>query len=406
MDKSILEIMPHMLTGKDLDKALGVFPPYDETVCQKPVTERLIALQDLYNVYFPDFMSREIYTKLYLSLLRSLQKKQTTIAIRQYSENARLIRQQSYESIIGGADAVTIIAPSGRGKSSAISRAIAVLTTTPIIEFNGTKLISCLTVQCPADTSIKGLLLETLRRIDELLDSEYYSNAIRAKSTVDVLIGSVSQVALKHLGVLIIDEIQNVVNKHGQAIIGTLTQLINCSGISIVMVGTPECETFFSSSMIMARRSTGLSYSNMEYDEVYREFVGNLLRYNYTITPTNADEPLCKWLYNHSDGNLAITSQLIHDAEEIAILDATEQLDIATLKQAFDRRMRFLHEYIKPERKTYVPIKKNAAHFEEINSNSALPVKIADISQLAKRANADVVSALRGNGICILEVSL
>ena len=111
-----------MLNGKDLDDALRILPEYDENTCQKPVTERLMALQDLYCIYIPDAMSREIYTKLYLALLRSLQKKQTITATRQLTENARLIRQQTYESIIGGADAFTIIAPSGRGKTSAISR--------------------------------------------------------------------------------------------------------------------------------------------------------------------------------------------------------------------------------------------------------------------------------------------
>lgn len=53
---------------------------------------------------------------------------------------------------------------------------------------------------------------------------------------MDTLIGTVSQVALNHIGLLIIDEIQNVVNKNGKAIIGTLTQLINNSGLSIVKI--------------------------------------------------------------------------------------------------------------------------------------------------------------------------
>ena len=61
-----------------------------------------------------------------------------------------------------------------------------------------------------------------------------------------MLIGNVSQVALNHIGILIVDEIQNVVNsKHGKTLVKMLTQLINNSGISICMVGTPICKDFF-----------------------------------------------------------------------------------------------------------------------------------------------------------------
>ena len=275
---------------------------------------------------------------------------------------------------------------------------------TPIIDFNGSKLISCLNVQCPADVSIKGLLLEILRKTDELLDSKYYSNAIRAKSTVDTLIGTVSQVALIHIGLLIIDEIQNVVNKNGKAIIGTLTQLINNSGLSIVMVGTPESEIFFSSEQILARRSTGLSYRNFEYGEEYMAFVSTLLKYNYTNYINDAVDSLCMWLYSHSGGNIAITVQLIHDAQEIAILDGTERLDTASLNQAFETRMRFLHEFIKPERTKYSNPKKQKAHFEEVNDNAEFPVKISEVSLLAKRTGTDVVSELKERGFDITEV--
>ena len=81
-------------------------------------------------------------------------------------------------------------------------------------------------VQTPFDSSVKGLLLEILRVVDEKLGSKYYSNALRTKSTIDMLIGAVSQVALNHIGLLVVDEIQHVVNhKHGKTLIGCLTQL-------------------------------------------------------------------------------------------------------------------------------------------------------------------------------------
>ena len=67
----IVEVMPPMLNGDKLTEALEIYPEYDVDISTRPATERLIALQDIYNIYVPSAMSREIYSKLYLSLLRS-----------------------------------------------------------------------------------------------------------------------------------------------------------------------------------------------------------------------------------------------------------------------------------------------------------------------------------------------
>ena len=84
--------LPPMLTGKELESALTVMPEYDADIRNQPSSIRLMALSDLYDLYLPSCMSTEIYSKLYLSLIRSLQKKQTQAAVRQQNENYRAIR--------------------------------------------------------------------------------------------------------------------------------------------------------------------------------------------------------------------------------------------------------------------------------------------------------------------------
>lgn len=239
----ISSCIPEMKTGRELVNALRILPEYDPDICSRNTSARLIALSDIYKIYVPSEMSVEVYNKLYLALLRSLQKKYTRMATLQQKENFKAIRQQEYDSIIGGSDSFTIIGTSGIGKSSAVSRAVSLIAEKPVISLSvpHTKIIPCITVQCPWDSSVKGLLLEILRKVDELLGSKYYSNAIRARATTDMLIGSVSQVALNHIGLLIVDEIQNIcTGRNGKGFVGMLTQLINNSGISIAMVGTPE----------------------------------------------------------------------------------------------------------------------------------------------------------------------
>ena len=220
-------------------------------------------------------------------------------------------------------------------------------------------------VQCPFDCSVKSLLLQILRQIDMELDTHYYDMAVRARATTDMLIGSVSQIALNHIGLLVVDEIQNIVNhRQGKSLVGMLTQLINNSGISICMVGTPEAEVFFESVDYLARRALGLRYGNCEYNAYFREFCESLFQYQYIKQETVISDSIIQWLYEHSAGVLAVVVSLIHDAQEISILNDREILDIVSLNEAYEQRMNMLHSHIRPS----VVIKKDAVKRKKGNS--------------------------------------
>ena len=256
----LIKQMPEMLSGQELYEKLADIPAYDEEIRGKSQTERLIELSRLYEIYLPSEMSIEIYSKLYLALLRSLQKKGTNVAVQQSYQNHNAIMRRENRGIIGGSDSFSIVGCSGIGKSSAINRAISIITGDRMLEIGNpqTRNIPCLIVQCPFDASVKSMLLEILRKSDELLETNYFENALKARATTDVLIGIVSQVALQHLGMLIVDEIQNCVTaKNGKHLVAMLTQLINNSGISIGLVGTPETLSLFESAFQLARRSLG-----------------------------------------------------------------------------------------------------------------------------------------------------
>lgn len=402
---SLVARLPPMLTQAELITAMQVLPDYNrEVICKAGVAERLVALSDLYQIYVPSQMSLEIYSKLYLALLRSMQKKDTKLAVKQYYQNLKIMRQQECRGIMGGSDSFTIIGTSGIGKSSAIERAINLMNGGEIITNDtGTmKVIPCVVVQCPFDSSVKGLLLEILRKVDDVLGSKYYHNALRARATTDMLIGSVSQVAISHIGMLVVDEIQNVANsKNGKNLISSLTQLINTSGISICMVGTPESTKFFESAMQLARRSVGLQYSALSYNEYFRLFCQILFRYQYTRQSAEITEGIMQWLYEHSAGVTAVAVALIHDAQEIAILNGTEMLDMQTLTEAYQQRMTLLHGYIKVhETQSKQTRTRKKSPKIDVDENGTVDVEDAKtLSQLVQNAKAsqmDIVQALKG----------
>lgn len=164
-----------------------------------------------------------------------------------------------------------------------------------------------------------------------------------------MLIGNVSQVALNHIGLLVIDEIQNVChNRNGSNLVSVLTQLINNSGISICMVGTPESANFFEREMQLARRSLGLHYMELPYNQYFKMFCQTVHNYQYVRNRTDISDLIIEWLYEHSSGLVSLVISLIHDAQEIAIMNGNETLDIQTLDMAYQERFKMMHDYIRP----------------------------------------------------------
>ena len=406
--------LPPILSGERLISSLTVLPEYEPSIIHKSETERLMALSDIYRIYIPSKMSQEIYSKLYLSLMRSLQKKRTDpFVMQQQQNNFRMIQKKFYNGgIIGGSDSFSIIGNSGIGKSASIFRAIDLITDSAVIEFENpyAKVIPSLVVQCPFDSSVKGLLLEILRKADELLDSKYYVNAIKIKATTDTLIGCVSQIALNNIGLLIVDEIQNICNsKNGKTLVGSITQLVNNSGISICFVGTPECKNFFDKAMHLARRTMGLEYTSLDFDVEFTMFCKIIFQYQYMEERIEITDKIIKWLYDHSSGNVSIVIALLHDAQEIGILSGHKSLSIDLFEISYKQRMSVLHDYINISDKQKLKLcsKKDKQIIErdstkEINDN----LKISDIVQESKQNNINIVLMLKKYNLIAEEISL
>lgn len=384
--------LPEFLTGERLIDKLAQKPKYNESIINKSVAERLSQLSDLYSIYIPSKMSVEIYSKLYLSLLHSIQKKNTRESLIQQHENHKAILQKKHRGIIGGSDSFTIIGVSSIGKSSAIEQAIKLISENAILNMPESKVIPFVTVQCPFDCSVKGLLLDILMSVDTVLGTKYYDNAVKARATIDMLIGSVSQVAINHIGVLIVDEIQNIVNSRlGDKLVGMLTQLINSSGISICMVGTPEVSNFFESTFYLARRTIGLEYSAMDYGEDFCNFCREIFSYQYTKKYSAITPGLMQWFYEHSNGITSVVVSLIHDAQEIAIMDGTEELNMQSLSKAYENRHQMLHGFAKS--RTPVTISKRTPKVKtktDVSENV-----ISECLSISKNHGVDIVSLLQ-----------
>lgn len=404
--EEIINSLPPMLSGENLYNDMKMLPKYDPNISTKSQTERLIALSDIYKIYIPFQMSYEMYSKLYLALLRSLQKKCSNLVIEQQRANYDTIHYNSYSGgIIGGTDSFSILGNSGIGKSATINRCIDIMTKTPVIEASNpySKIIPCLLVQCPFDSSVKGLMLEILRKVDDIIGTKYYEHSLKNRATTDMLIGCVSQVALNNIGLLIIDEIQNVCNsKNGKILVGSITQLVNNSGISTCFVGTPDCKDFFSKAPHLARRTIGLQYKQLPYDKEFIKLCEIIFEYQYMPNKIKINDAIINWLYDHSNGNIANVISLFHDAQELGIINNEKCLSISLLKTIYDDRMELVHTNSSGRRINYTDNKKGKIDYEEkeINIEDA-NITIQNIVEESKKKDTDIVKILKDKELVI-----
>ncbi len=422
MDQTLLTgQLPEMLPANLVKERMLCLPEIHPDMRNEGQKERFSMLDDIYKIYVPSIMSVEIYNKIYLSMYRSIRKKESKAAVQQSNQNYQTISGGFVnQGVIGGGDTFSIIGNSGIGKTSAIAAAVELAAKGNILLSETPKMmvIPCLSVQCPYDCSAKSLLLSILQRVDGILGTDYYGRTVKYSVTTERLLAAVSQICLNHIGLLIIDEIQNVVgHRSGITLIALLTQLINQSGIAICMVGVPSVMPFFRAEMHLARRTVGLFYEEMPFDREFEHFVKCLCDYQYVHHPAAYSDALAAWLYEKSGGIISVVVQLWHDAQEGQI-GGGEKMGIPALEEAFRHRHAVIAGYvddhiIKPGKKSE-KIWRIAGNSRKRNEKNSVVLgkkieqhtsNIEEILFLSKKEGTDPVAVL-SQIIPVIEVRL
>lgn len=411
------KMLPGMLFGEELRETLTVLPEYDESVRGLDAGTRLLRLSDIYKIFIPNDMAYEIYHRLYSMVSMSLQKKGTVEAagllnaVCQGSGTDKMNAGGNiYKGVATGMVSATCIGISGIGKSSCLQAAAALCGGSIEIKEPYRKVMPVLEVSCPFNCSFRSLCSQILARLDECLGTGYYQKSLKRSINAEQVMQMVCNLANLHIGVLVIDEIQMIVeNKSGSQLYRMILQLINSSNICVLMCGTPECIPFFGQNPQMARRMAGLEYGPMMYDGHFKEFCQKVFSYQYVQNKSELTDGILEWLYEHSGAIPGTVTALIYSAQEISILNGREKLDITALNEAYDRRMKMLHPYISPDIKVN---KKYAASPDKHDRIGEIPVPVdagqVDIPSLvisAKKQGQDIVGVL-GSHIPVREVAV
>jgi hypothetical protein len=152
------------------------------------------------------------------------------------------------------------------------------------------------------------------------------------------MVGFMKTVAANHsLGVLIIDEIQNLKRVKDPRMLDFFVELDNEMGVPIVLVGTPDAEDTLSGDFRRARRASGqgeMRWNRMQNDVEWRYFLKALWKYQYVQKQSHLTDELSQVMYYESQGITDIAVKLYFLAQRYAIVMGEENITRETIQQA------------------------------------------------------------------------
>jgi len=259
-------------------------------------------------------------------------------------DRAKQIQSNQLEGKLSnlGASGSALVGISGMGKSRAVREILYRFYPQVIYhsEYNNRKMpfqqVVWLILECPHNASIKSLIHQFFWAFDTIFEQNYLKGyAGRGRASADDMLIPMATVAMSHgLGLLVVDEIQNIslLSSGGdQKMLNLFVKLVNLIGVPILLIGTPQAMNSLTTQFRMARRLSGQGdpkWDRMQYqDRDWKYFAETLWKHQYLRQPTPLTPELSYALHQASMGITDIAVKTFIFAQRRAMDEAVEDGD-------------------------------------------------------------------------------
>ena len=320
----IIEALPPILSQAEFVDLATKLPIYDPSERQLPASERFHFIERLSRYFDPLSITIDLQQTICVLLMSGYISRNPVQP--EYARRSRQIYSsikakdghnlENYVTVPTTASGLTIIGESGLGKSTNLAN---ILDTYPQViihpQYNVTQIV-WLKVDCPHAGSLKGLCTDIFLAVDRLLGTNNFKKFGSKGNSEDYMLAQVAQIAhTHHLGLLVIDEMQNLANaRRGRDdLLNFLVKMDNIIGIPVIRVGTNEAEPILTGNFRNARRGTGegaVRWKRMENDNNWQFFVEGMWEYQWTKTEVSYSEEISNALYEETQGIIDILIKL------------------------------------------------------------------------------------------------
>ena len=320
----IIETLPPILSQAEFVDLATKLPIYEPSERQLPASERFHFIERLSRYFDPLSITIDLQQTICVLLMSGYISRNPVQP--EYARRSRQIYSsikakdghnlENYVTVPTTASRLTIIGESGLGKSTNLANILDIYPQVIIHpQYNVTQIV-WLKVDCPHAGSLKGLCTDIFLAVDRLLGTNNFKKFGSKSNSEDQMLAQVVQIAhTHHLGLLVIDEMQNLANarRRRDDLLNFLVKMDNIIGIPVIRVGTNEAEPIFTGNFRNARRGTGegaVRWKRMENDSNWQFFVEGMWEYQWTKTEVSYCKEISDALYEQTQGIIDILIKL------------------------------------------------------------------------------------------------
>ena len=346
----MIQALPHLMTEEEFLTSVTVMPNFapQEKFLQPHL--RTHCVERLSRYFEPIDKTLQLQQAVSVLLMQGYIAR--NILKPQYARRANQIYQaiqgkggktiENYVDVPTSASGFTFIGPSGMGKTTNLKNILDLYPQVIAHPEHNTYQIIWIKVDCPHAGSLKGLCIDVFKEIDRLLGTKYFKKFGSTRNSEDYMLAQVAQLAhTHHLGMLVIDEMQNLINarRSKDDLLNFLVKMDNIIGVPVIRVGTNEAYPILQGNFRNARRGTGeggVLWNRMKQEdedewEEWKFFVEGMWKYQWTAEYTVLTDEIYEALYYETQGIIDLVVKLFKMVQWRAIAQGEEEIITADL---------------------------------------------------------------------------
>jgi hypothetical protein len=189
-----------------------------------------------------------------------------------------------------------------------------------------------LLVETPKDGSTKELGMNILREFDHVLGTDY-AQQLSGRETAETILATVAILVEVHcLGVLVLDEIQNLsIKKSGgrEEMLNWFQLLVNRLGVPVVLVGTPKARKVLGLDLRHGRRTAvmgSVEWTRLSPGDDFDAFLETVWPYQWLQKPGVLTDEMRAAVYEQTQGIRALVIDMFLVAQLVALGSGEETL--------------------------------------------------------------------------------
>ena len=313
----LIEALPPMRSWQQCHLDFESIPYWTPDIRKESVMIRSQMLNHLSEFRIARDFTSDVDMDIYSAIVRCYMKRVPVDVPGGNEENTGFYRIKK-DTVPG----VLILGDSGAGKTTAVEHALSYIPQLIIHEMDDSRMyqIPYINVVCPPDGSVKNffdLCIEEIERITGIS-----SVAKRHISTADDKSKVFRKLAMRfNLGLVVVDEIQNLLTAKNKIILNHFLILSNELSIPFVFVGTNNIAPYLHESPFFTQRRIGseIHVERFKKDMMWDAFIKRLWKFQWMKDEIPLTEEFSDLFYKESGGIIDRAMELYRNAQKRAI---------------------------------------------------------------------------------------